>query len=160
MLLAATCSRAHSASRRARSGSRPGQTCWRAQSPLHPVRLGCSTGRRRKALAFRAGPAPAARGRSPILDQSTTLSLSMPNVVQTRQPSAVSLPATLRMGPIHLTVSDLDRSLAWYQSALGLRIQRLEPPVAHLGDGTATLLVLTEDPSAAPPGRHAGLYHY
>ena len=84
----------------------------------------------------------------------------MPTVLQTRQPSAVSLPATLRMGAIHLTVSDLDRSLAWYQSALGLRIQRLEPPVAHLGDGTATVLALTEDPSAAPPGRHAGLYHY
>ena len=84
----------------------------------------------------------------------------MPNVIQTHQQSAVSLPPSLRMGAIHLTVSDLDRSVAWYQSALGLRVHSLEPPVAHLGDGTATVLVLTEDPSAAPPGRHAGLYHY
>jgi catechol 2,3-dioxygenase len=29
-----------------------------------------------------------------------------------------------------------------------------------LGDGTETMLALTEDPDAAQPGRHAGLYHY
>jgi catechol 2,3-dioxygenase len=64
------------------------------------------------------------------------------------------------MGEISLTVSDLDRALAWYQSALGLRVHELEPPVARLGDGTETVLVLAEDPDAAQPGRHAGLYHY
>ena len=64
------------------------------------------------------------------------------------------------MGPIHLTVTDLDRSVGWYQSALGLRVHGLEPPVAHLGDGAATVLVLTEDPAATSAGRHAGLYHY
>ncbi len=84
----------------------------------------------------------------------------MPSVQQTHHESAVSLPATLRMGEISLTVSDLDRSVAWYQSALGLRVHHLEPPVARLGDGTTTVLVLTEDPAAARPGRHAGLYHY
>lgn len=84
----------------------------------------------------------------------------MPTVLQTHQPSGVSLPATLRMGEISLTVSDLDRSVAWYQSALGLRVQQLEPPVARLGDGAKTVIVLTEDAEAASPGRHAGLYHY
>jgi catechol 2,3-dioxygenase len=64
------------------------------------------------------------------------------------------------MGEISLTVGDLDRSVAWYQTALGLRVHELEPPVARLGDGTTTVLELTEDEEAAPPGRHAGLYHY
>jgi catechol 2,3-dioxygenase len=64
------------------------------------------------------------------------------------------------MGPVHLTVSDLDRSVAWYESALGLRVHSLEPPMAHLGDGTATVLALTEVPGAARPARHSGLYHY
>jgi catechol 2,3-dioxygenase len=57
-------------------------------------------------------------------------------------------------------VSDLDRSVGWYQCALGLRVQRLDPPVAELGDGSATVLELREDSAARPAGRHAGLYHY
>jgi catechol 2,3-dioxygenase len=64
------------------------------------------------------------------------------------------------MGEIHLTVSDLENSVAWYQSALGLRVHKLEPPVAELGDGTTTVLVLSENPAAPKPGRHSGLYHY
>ncbi len=71
-----------------------------------------------------------------------------------------SLPDALRLGSVRLTVSDLDRSVAWYQRALGLRIQRLNPPTAELGDGTSTVLVLNEDPAARPAERHAGLYHY
>jgi catechol 2,3-dioxygenase len=71
-----------------------------------------------------------------------------------------SLPETLRLGPVRLTVSDLDRSVAWYQRALGLRIQRLVPPTAELGDGETTVLILDEDATAHPARRHAGLYHY
>ncbi len=84
----------------------------------------------------------------------------MPSLLQTHHQSPVSLPATLQMGEISLTVRDLDRSIAWYQSALGLRVHELEPPVARLGDGTTTVVALTEVPDAAQPGRHAGLYHY
>lgn len=74
--------------------------------------------------------------------------------------SAASLPATTRLGPVSLTVSDLDRSVAWYQRALGLGVQRLDPPLAELGDGEDTVLILHEDATARPPRRHAGLYHY
>jgi catechol 2,3-dioxygenase len=70
------------------------------------------------------------------------------------------LPATLRLGAVHLTVADVDRSVAWYQRALGLRVHAHGVGTAELGDGSETTIVLHEDPRAQPPGRHAGLYHY
>src|SRR3954451_10905647 len=74
--------------------------------------------------------------------------------------AAPRLPDALRLGAVELTVADVDRSVAWYQSALGLRVHRQEPALAELGDGTETVLVLVEDPQPRPAGRHAGLYHY
>jgi catechol 2,3-dioxygenase len=74
--------------------------------------------------------------------------------------TAASLPATLRLGPVHLTVSDLDRSVAWYQRSLGLRVHRHDVSEAALGAGGEDVIVLHEDPVAQRAGRHAGLYHY
>jgi catechol 2,3-dioxygenase len=74
-------------------------------------------------------------------------------------PGAV-LPATLRLGAVHLTVADLDRSVGFYQDALGLRLARREDSVAVLGAGGEELVVLHEEPGARRAGRHAGLYHY
>jgi catechol 2,3-dioxygenase len=71
-----------------------------------------------------------------------------------------ALPPALRLGPVHLIVSDLDRSVDWYQRALGMRVHRHDPAEAELGDGEETVLVLHEDAQAGPPGRTAGLYHY
>jgi catechol 2,3-dioxygenase len=71
-----------------------------------------------------------------------------------------TLPATLRLGPVSLTVTDLDRSVAWYQAALGLRVHRHEAGRAALGDGGSDVLHLHEDAQAAQPRRHSGLYHY
>src|SRR3954451_7555509 len=76
------------------------------------------------------------------------------------QPSPSPLPATLRLGPLHITVTDLDRSVGWYQQALGLQLHTRGDQRAELGDGDLTTLVLVEDPDARPAGRHAGLYHY
>ena len=74
--------------------------------------------------------------------------------------NAPTLPATLRLGPTHVVVRDLDRAVAWYERALGLIPGRREDGVAELGDGATTSVVLHEDPQARPAGRHAGLYHY
>jgi catechol 2,3-dioxygenase len=74
--------------------------------------------------------------------------------------AAPALPATLRLGAVDLTVADLDRAVAWYQRALGLRVHAHDATTAELGDGNETVVVLHEDPQARPAGRHAGLYHY
>src|SRR3954470_15507707 len=71
-----------------------------------------------------------------------------------------TLPATLRLGAVHLTVASVENSVAWYQTALGLRVHSHDATTADLGDGTETVIVLHEDPVARPAGRHAGLYHY
>jgi catechol 2,3-dioxygenase len=66
----------------------------------------------------------------------------------------------LRLGPVQLTVTDLDRSIAFYEAAIGLRLHRGNGDTAALGVGGGDLVVLTERPHAARPGRHAGLYHF
>ena len=73
---------------------------------------------------------------------------------------APALPAALRLGPAHLAVRDADRSAAWYQRTLGLRVHSHETGTAALGDGNETVVVLHEDPEARPAGRHAGLFHF
>jgi catechol 2,3-dioxygenase len=71
-----------------------------------------------------------------------------------------ALPATLRLGAVHLTVADLDRSVGFYQDSLGLRLHRRDDPVAALGTGEDDLVVLHELPGARRAGRNAGLFHY
>ena len=78
----------------------------------------------------------------------------------TQTSTAPALPATLRLGAVELTVADVDRSVAWYQTALGLRVHRHDATSAELGDGTESVVVLREDAQARRAGRHAGLYHY
>jgi catechol 2,3-dioxygenase len=74
--------------------------------------------------------------------------------------SPARLPATLRLGAVHLTVTDLDRSVAFYEDAIGLRLHRREEAVASMGAGGEDLVVLHEEAGAGRAGRHAGLYHY
>ena len=66
-------------------------------------------------------------------------------------------PAT-RMGPVELTVSDLARSLEYWQREIGLRVLARENGTASLGGGTE-LVRLVEEPGARPADGHTGLYH-
>jgi catechol 2,3-dioxygenase len=84
----------------------------------------------------------------------------MTTITVTKRPSASPLPAGLQLGPVHLTVTNLERSIAWYETALGLHARSRDEGTAELGDGAGTVLVLVEDPQARPAGSHAGLYHY
>ncbi len=82
------------------------------------------------------------------------------NSAPTATDPAARLPATLRLGVVHLTVSDLDRSILFYERAIGLKTHRREAGEAAMGVGEEDLIVLVEEPGARRAGRHAGLYHY
>jgi catechol 2,3-dioxygenase len=66
----------------------------------------------------------------------------------------------VRLGPVHLTVSDLDKSIPFYERSIGLESHGRDDGRAALGAGGEDLLVLVEEPGARPAGRHAGLYHF
>lgn len=70
------------------------------------------------------------------------------------------LPATLRLGAVHITVTDLERSVAFYRDNIGLDLHDREGSVAAMGAGGGDLLFLHEEPGAQRSGRHAGLYHF
>jgi len=71
-----------------------------------------------------------------------------------------SLPADTKLGPVSLTISDLDRSLAFYQDHIGLRLHRRDGDTAHLGVGGPDLLRLTQVPGARRVRGTTGLYHF
>lgn len=73
---------------------------------------------------------------------------------------AATLSSTLRLGAVHLDVTDLDRSVDFYGEAIGLRLHRRENGVAALGAGGEDILLLYEEPETRRAGRHAGLYHF
>jgi catechol 2,3-dioxygenase len=72
-------------------------------------------------------------------------------------------PAT-QTGLLSLTVSDLQRSLAYYTRAIGFELLRRGEQAATLGAGGTPLLVLTEQSGAEPWPRggrsYTGLYHF
>ena len=65
-----------------------------------------------------------------------------------------------RLGLVHLTISDLERSVDFYQRSLGMKIHRRGDQQARLGAGAEDLLVLTADPKAVRMPRRSGLYHF
>jgi catechol 2,3-dioxygenase len=74
--------------------------------------------------------------------------------------SRPALPNELRLGYLHLTVSNLDRSLAFYQNTLGFQIHQREGDTLYLGAGGSDRLALTERPGAVRVRRATGLYHF
>lgn len=78
-------------------------------------------------------------------------------------PRGWRLPENTRLGPVRLQVADLERSLAFYEGALGLRLAEREGARAALAAHDGPVLVeLDERPRARPAGRAArlGLYHF
>jgi catechol 2,3-dioxygenase len=71
-----------------------------------------------------------------------------------------SIPAETTMGAVHLTVSDLERSLDYYRRAVGLRVLEQASRRASLGADGSELLVLVEEPGARPARGYTGLYHF
>ncbi|HEX6050902.1 MAG TPA: VOC family protein [Gemmatimonadaceae bacterium] len=79
-------------------------------------------------------------------------------------PAGFRLPSTTHLGVVRLQVSDLARSLAYYDRVLGLREVERRGRMAVLGavDGGRPLIELHELPGAQPVPRRGrlGLYHY
>jgi catechol 2,3-dioxygenase len=73
--------------------------------------------------------------------------------------SPKALPAATRLGPVELTVTDLDRAVDFYRESIGLREHGRRDDTAELGAGGEDVLVLVENRDARPVGRQAGLYH-
>jgi catechol 2,3-dioxygenase len=63
-------------------------------------------------------------------------------------------------GPVHLTVSDLSRSVEYYREAVGLEVIEQDAGRARLGTGGHELLVLVEEPGASSSRGYTGLYHF
>jgi catechol 2,3-dioxygenase len=64
------------------------------------------------------------------------------------------------IGEVHLTISDLDRSIRFYQSHLGLQLHARDDRTARIGAGGADLLVLSQCESAPRVRGTTGLYHF
>lgn len=78
--------------------------------------------------------------------------------------AAGRLPDATRLGRVRLQVSDLDRSIRYYQQVLGLRLLEQAAGIALLGDqaGAAPIIELREHAGAKPVSRrsHLGLFHF
>src|ERR1043166_7748054 len=61
------------------------------------------------------------------------------------------------MGPVELSVSDLERSLAYWQEAIGLRVLSREDGTAELGVDSP-LVRFVEEPGAPPAAGFRGLF--
>jgi catechol 2,3-dioxygenase len=64
------------------------------------------------------------------------------------------------LGAVHLTVSDLERSVSYYCAAIGLELLENRDERASLGAGGRKLLVLVEQTGARPGAGYTGLYHF
>lgn len=75
-------------------------------------------------------------------------------------PSITKIHTNTRLGYVHLSVSELSRSISYYQHALGMKVHRQSGQTVYLGAGRDDLLVLTEVPGAKHFPRTTGLYHF
>jgi catechol 2,3-dioxygenase len=80
--------------------------------------------------------------------------------VATVQTAAAPIAPTTTMGAVHLTVSDLDRSVEYYERTIGVRVLERGADRARLGADARELIVLVEEEGARPAAGHTGLYHF
>jgi catechol 2,3-dioxygenase len=79
-------------------------------------------------------------------------------------PTGYRLPEATHLGRVRLQIGDLDRSIAYYETVLGLRVLERRPGVATLGPHGEdhVIIELHEKKGIRPVGRRGsiGLYHF
>lgn len=79
-------------------------------------------------------------------------------------PTGYQLPEALRLGAVTLQVSDLDRSVAYYEQTIGLRVVKRDAGTASLapalGGGAIVHLVEKRGVRPVPQRGLLGLYHF
>jgi catechol 2,3-dioxygenase len=75
-------------------------------------------------------------------------------------PRPAELSASTRLGPVHLTVAELGRSVDYYEQSLGLELLDRRGRDVSLGFGEREPLVPIEEPGAETSYGYIGLYHF
>ena len=78
----------------------------------------------------------------------------------TAEPAHAAIADDATVGAVHLTVADLERSLDYYRTQIGLQVLDNGGGEASLGTGDRELLHLVEEQGARPAGGYTGLYHF
>jgi catechol 2,3-dioxygenase len=66
----------------------------------------------------------------------------------------------ISVGAVHLTIADLERSIAFYESRIGVRVQERTHDTARLGVEGRPLVTLHASPTARRAHGATGLYHF
>ena len=82
------------------------------------------------------------------------------NQTQTTGKTDFSIHPATKVGPVSLTVADLENQIAFYQGVLGFQLHRREGHEAVLGTGSRELLQLVERPGFKRYRGVTGLYHF
>lgn len=78
----------------------------------------------------------------------------------TTSAASAEISAQTTLGAVHLTVSDLERSVLYYRKTVGLEVLEKGVGRATIGVAGQTLLVLVEEAGATPSLGRTGLYHF
>ena len=76
------------------------------------------------------------------------------------EPANSEISPLTTVGAVHLTVSDLEHSTAFYRGAVGLELLGQDDGHASLGAGGHELIALVEEPGVRPALGFTGLYHF
>jgi len=82
------------------------------------------------------------------------------NQTQTTGKTDFSIHPATKVGPVALTVADLENQIAFYQGVLGFQLHQREGREAVLGTGSRELLQLVERPDFKRYRGVTGLYHF
>ena len=75
-------------------------------------------------------------------------------------PLVAEIAPSTTLGAVHLTITDLARSVEYYRQVVGLTLLDQGTAAASLGVDGREFLVLVEEPEAWRAAGHSGLYHF